>query len=102
MRARTTERNTQSTSQWGSPDLFSSTKLMALELLKGCGMIRRSEKRRLVVREAPDNRYLDFGVRECQFRSCDSSLHSGTLPNGYSSTMCFSVEGNVIPLLNPI
>lgn len=30
---------------------------LALELLKGCGMIRRSEKRRLIGVEAPGSRY---------------------------------------------
>jgi len=102
MRRRTMEGGSQITSERGSLGVFSSVNLVAVELLKGCGMIRRSEKRRLVVREAPVSRYLDLSVYECQFRGCDSSLHTGNLPNGCSAKNSFSVQRNVIPLLNPI
>jgi hypothetical protein len=74
---------------------------LAVKLLDGCGMIRRSEKRRLVVREAPGTRYLGLSIYERYFRIHCPSHNTGTFPNGFDSNSCFSVERNVITLVNP-
>lgn len=75
--------------------------LVAVKLLNGCGMIRRSEKRRLVVREAPGDRYLGLSIYERYFRIHCPSHNTGTFLNGFDSNTCFSVERNVITLMNP-
>ena len=74
---------------------------MVLELLKGCGMIRRSEKRRLLGKEALGTEATEFGFSfflqrlptRCLIRSGirKRTTLQGSVVDGIS----------VLPLLNP-
>lgn len=73
---------------------------MALELLEGCGMIRRSEKRRLIGVEASDTAAAGLGVS--YWSGCLHAVSPDQFrgsANAYRGS--FAGSESVLPLLNP-
>jgi hypothetical protein len=73
---------------------------MALELLRGCGMMRESQKRRLCGTEAPGERHPEQRYAGLDFCAEASSLIRN-FPNGDSSLMRFPVVGTCVTVGEP-